>query len=117
MRTLKTTIATTVFAVAARDLAIAGLDDRETAAAAIEPLLRDRESQVRGEAALTLGTLGAAQHVDAIGKLLSDGDQAVRQYAVMALGEIGDEAAMHNIAGRASFRADSKRARPLIFKV
>ena len=83
-----------VRASAARDLGIAGLDDCETAAAAVEPLLRDSDSQVRGEAALTLGTLGAVQYVDAIGVLLDDGDIAVRQYAVMALGEISGEAAL-----------------------
>lgn len=78
---------------AAEDLAAAGQEDPARAAEALAPLLRDADPRVRRAAVVTLGALGAKDHLDDLAACFDDADSETRQHAVMSLGDVGGDAA------------------------
>lgn len=67
-------------------------DDR--LAAALEPLLMDKSTDIRHEAALSLQYIGTREQVPALVGALQDEDRDVRLAAVDALGRIRDDRAV-----------------------
>ncbi len=87
----------------------------DEAAAALLPLLQDREEFVRQETAYALGRTRSRQAVPALVKILElDKKESVRGAAAVALGEIGDEAAVIPLTGRLTARV---RASGLFSKI
>ncbi len=79
--------------------AILSLDADESAAALL-PLLTDKDEFVRREVAYTLGATRSRTATTALSdRLLSDKEAGVRGAAAVALGQIGDEAGVIALAG------------------
>jgi HEAT repeat protein len=79
--------------------AILSLDPAESAAALL-PLLNDKDEFVRREAAYALGATRSRTATAALSdRLLNDKEDGVRGAAAVALGNIGDEAAVVPLAG------------------
>jgi HEAT repeat protein len=79
--------------------AILSLDADESAAALL-PLLNDKDEFVRREVAYTLGATRSRTATTALSdRLLSDKEAGVRGAAAVALGQIGDEAGVIALAG------------------
>jgi quinoprotein glucose dehydrogenase len=64
------------------------------AVTALLPLLNDRESEVRAQAAKTLGDVRAAAAADKLVKLLADAEPRVKFFAAQAQGRIGSKEAV-----------------------
>lgn len=95
--------------------AILSLDPAQSAAALL-PLLQDKDEFVRREVAYALGATRSRTATDALGdRLLNDKEAGVRGAAAVALGQIGDESAVIALAGslapQLSAPAKSKRKR------
>ena len=79
--------------------AILSLEPDESAAALL-PLLNDKDEFVRREVSYALGATGSRTATTALSdRLLNDKEAGVRGAAAVALGQIGDEAAVVALAG------------------
>jgi HEAT repeat protein len=95
--------------------AILSLDPAQSAAALL-PLLQDKDEFVRREVAYALGLTRSRTATDALSdRLLNDKEAGVRGAAAVALGHIGDESAVvalaSTLAPQLSMPAKSKRKR------
>lgn len=95
--------------------AILSLDPAQSAAALL-PLLQDKDEFVRREVAYALGMTRSRTATDALSdRLLNDKEAGVRGAAAVALGQIGDESAVvalaSTLAPQLSMPAKSKRKR------
>jgi HEAT repeat protein len=95
--------------------AILSLDPAQSAAALL-PLLQDKDEFVRREVAYALGLTRSRTATDALNdRLLNDKEAGVRGAAAVALGHIGDESAVvalaSTLAPQLSMPAKSKRKR------
>jgi HEAT repeat protein len=95
--------------------AILSLDPAQSAAALL-PLLQDKDEFVRREVAYALGLTRSRTATDALSdRLLNDKEAGVRGAAAVALGQIGDESAVvalaSTLAPQLSMPAKSKRKR------
>jgi HEAT repeat protein len=102
-----------VRATAAKSILLIG---PEESAAALVPLLKDKEEFVRREAAYALGMTRSRSATSALtDRLLNDKEDGVRGAAAVALGEIADEAAVVALVGtlapQLSAPSGSKRKR------
>jgi HEAT repeat protein len=90
--------------------------DPEHAAAALLPLLKDKDEFVRREVAYALGRTRSRSATAALSeRLLNDKEDGVRGAAAVALGDIADEAAVISLVGtlapELSARGSSRRKR------
>jgi predicted Zn finger-like uncharacterized protein len=83
---------------------------RAEAALALEPLLKDKDPEVREPAIKGLMTWGGKDNVPALIEVLSHKDKATRHLALEALGKFKDERAVRPVTARLLSDADRKAA-------
>ena len=83
---------------------------RAGVAAALEPLMSDRDTFTRKVGAQAIGVWGGPGHVDRLVELVGDKEYKVRWAALLSLGRLGDRRGLAAVAARLDHEGDRQKA-------